>query len=322
VNVSPRQFGAELVEVVAAALATTGTEPAALCLEVTESLLMNDVEGSVDVLRELAALGVAVSIDDFGTGYSSLSYLKQFPLQELKIDRSFVEGLGRDDNDTAIVAAVVAMAHALGLCVVAEGVETSEQLERLRTLGCEQAQGYYFARPGPASEVDALLVAEAQASWRGHEPGDLSTDGTEHYRAARVLIVDDSPSVRQLAALSLAAVGFDVHEAHDGSTALRMAADLVPDCILLDVNMPDMSGLEACRSLRAAPATAGCTILMLTGDDAAAAKVEAFSAGADDYIVKPFSPRDLAGRVNAALRRRREAAKEGAGTPATDTPGG
>jgi diguanylate cyclase (GGDEF)-like protein len=320
VNVSPRQFGAELVEVVARTLATTGTEPASLCLEVTESLLMDDIDGSVEVLRELAGLGVAISIDDFGTGYSSLSYLKQFPLHELKIDRSFIEGLGRDDNDTAIVAAVVAMAHALDLVVVAEGVETAEQLQRLRTLGCEQAQGYYFARPGPASDVDALLMAEADASWRGHAPDVNSADGTEHYRSVRVLVVDDSPSVRELAALSLAAVGFEVHEAANGSTALSMAAEVVPDCVLLDVDMPDMSGLEACRALRASPMAADCTILMLTANDDAEAKVEAFSAGADDYVLKPFSPRDLAGRVNAALRRRREASGNAGGSPLPGAP--
>jgi diguanylate cyclase (GGDEF)-like protein len=298
VNVSARQFGPALVEVVANAIAATGAHPNALCVELTESLLMEDVEGSVEILEQLAALGVELSIDDFGTGYSSLSYLKRFPLHELKVDKSFVDGLGTNANDTAIVAAVVAMAHALDLRVVAEGVETAEQLERLRILGCEQVQGYYFARPGPPEATDELVRAESNTSWHGHVPT------AETYRPDRILVVDDAADVRQLARMSLAAVGFEVHEAVDGASALAMARKVVPDCVLLDLTLPDSSGLEVCRELRAEPLVAGCTILVITSHDSAADKVEAFSSGADDYIVKPFSPRDLASRVHAAMRRR------------------
>jgi diguanylate cyclase (GGDEF)-like protein len=304
VNLSARQFGPDLVDVVANALAACGAEPGALCLEVTESLLMDDVEGSVAILEQLSDLGVELSIDDFGTGYSSLSYLKRFPLDELKVDKSFVDGLGTDANDTAIVAAIVAMAHALDLRVVAEGVETAEQLERLRTLGCEQVQGYYFARPGPPEDTDELVRAEASASWHRHVPA------AETYRPDRILVVDDAADVRQLARMSLTAVGFEVHEAVDGATALTMARSVVPDCVLLDLTLPDSSGLDVCRALRAEPLVAGCTILVITSHDSAADKVEAFSSGADDYIVKPFSPRDLASRVHAAMRRRGHAVTE------------
>ena len=302
VNVSPVQFSPELVQLVEAVLEETGLQPASLCLEVTESLLMADLEGAVGVLKALAELGVGLSIDDFGTGYSSLSYLRQFPLHELKIDKSFVDGLDRNPNDTAIVAAVVAMAHALQLSVVAEGVETVEQLERLRTLGCQQAQGFYFARPGPAGAMEELLAAEAHASWTGHVIDGVRPAG---YRPDRVLVVDDAADVRQLAVMSLAAVGFEVQEASDGMAALTAAVTFRPDCVLLDLEMPDLDGLQVCRSLRADQRTADCTILILTANDDSSGKVEAFSYGADDYIIKPFTPRDLAGRVNAALRRRR-----------------
>ena len=309
VNVSVRQFRPGLVDVVARALSASGAEPGAMCLELTESLLMHDVEGSVALLGELVGLGVALSIDDFGTGYSSLAYLKRFPLHELKIDKSFVDGLGRDTNDTAIVAAVVALAHALELSVVAEGVETADQVQRLRTLGCQQAQGYHFARPGPAETIDALLQMETSASWRSHGTSDQSSDfPSSTYHPERVLVVDDDPEVRQLALMSLTPVGFEVHEAGDGHSALTAAKLVSPTCVLLDLVLPDVSGLDLCRSLRADPATSACTLLILTGSDSAADKVEAFSAGADDYITKPFSPRDLASRVNAAMRRRREAA--------------
>lgn len=316
VNLSASQFGPRLVEVVARALSASAVEPAALCLEITESVLMDDVERSVALLQQLVGLGVALSIDDFGTGFSSLARLKRFPLHELKIDRSFVNGLGVDSDDTAIVAAVIALAHALELCVVAEGVETAEQLQRLRVLGCEQAQGYHFARPGPSETIDALLNAEASASWRNHAGQRPTPDpalGT--YRPERILVVDDTADVRQLARMTLTAVGFDVHEAVDGASALAAAKRVSPDCVLLDLLMPEMSGLEVCRALRADPDTADCTIVMLTSIADAADKVEAFSSGADDYIIKPFSPRELAGRVKAAVRRRREDAGQSGAQP-------
>jgi diguanylate cyclase (GGDEF)-like protein len=303
VNVSARQFGPGLVDVVRGALSASGVEPAVLCLEVTESILMDHTEQSVAILQELAGIGISLSIDDFGTGYSSLSYLKRFPLHELKIDKSFVDGLGTNDEDTALVAAIVAMAHALDLCVVAEGVETEDQLQRLRTLGCEQAQGYHLARPGPSEAIDLLVHAETSPGWRNHAQGAQRSVG---YRPNRILVVDDDDDMRLLARTSLAAVGLEVHEAIDGPSALATAMRISPDCILLDVAMPSLSGLEVCRALRSEPATVACTIVMLTINNHPEDKMEAFSSGADDYIVKPFTPRGLVSRVHDAMRRRRE----------------
>lgn len=303
VNVSAIQFGPELVDVVRRALSASGVEAAALCLEVTESILMDDTGESARILQELAGIGVSLSIDDFGTGYASLSYLKRFPLHELKIDKSFVHGLGVNDEDTAIVAAIVAIAHALDLWVVAEGVETADQLQRLRTLGCEQAQGYHLARPGPPEAIDLLVREETSAGWRDHAQGAEGSDG---YHLNRILVVDDDGDMRMLARTSLAAVGFDVHEAIDGPSALAAAMGTSPDCVLLDVAMPNMSGFEVCRALRSEPAAEACTIVMLTVNNGPDDKVEAFSAGADDYIVKPFTPRGLVSRVQDAMRRRRE----------------
>jgi diguanylate cyclase (GGDEF)-like protein/PAS domain S-box-containing protein len=150
VNLSPRQLAEpSLPHDVAQALARTGIAPDALHLEITESTLMQDAAATIEALRALHALGLRLSIDDFGTGFSSMSYLKRFPVDALKVDKSFVDGLGRDPEDTAICTAVVSLAHALGLCAVAEGVETPEQLADLRTLGCELAQGYLFGEPAP-----------------------------------------------------------------------------------------------------------------------------------------------------------------------------
>jgi diguanylate cyclase (GGDEF)-like protein/PAS domain S-box-containing protein len=157
VNLSARQLGqADLVDTVGAALAHSGLDPDRLWLEITESTLMDDADTAVAALRSLRALGVHLSVDDFGTGYSSLAYLRRFPVDSLKVDQSFVAGLTDDPEDSAIVEAVVSMAHSLRLSVVAEGVETDEQLARLRDLGCELAQGFYFAAPVPTSALEPL----------------------------------------------------------------------------------------------------------------------------------------------------------------------
>lgn len=159
VNVSSRGFLAEeLPKAVAEALAENGLAARQLNLEVTESLLMQP-EGSVDrVVAELRTLGVGLCLDDFGTGYASLAYLQRFPASGLKIDRSFVQEVGVSDKSAVLVGGVAKMAHELGMRVVAEGVETREQAERLRGLGCEYAQGYLFARPLDANEAGALLA--------------------------------------------------------------------------------------------------------------------------------------------------------------------
>jgi len=160
VNVSPRQavepgFAAE----VGAILLATGLEPSALVLEITESLMLHESAVSDGLLRQLHDMGVNLVVDDVGTGFSALEYFKRFAVQGLKIDRSFIDGLGRSREDTAIVTATLAFASALGLSVTAEGVETADQFERLRALGCPQGQGFLFSRPVPAAQLPALLVA-------------------------------------------------------------------------------------------------------------------------------------------------------------------
>lgn len=153
VNLSARQVDhPDLVPLVARVLEATGLPPEAVTLEITESALMKDAVSALQVLQALKGLGVVLAIDDFGTGYSSLGYLQRFPLDILKVDKSFVDGLGHDQGNE-IVAAVVNLAHALGLEVVAEGVETPEQLEVLGHLGCDFAQGYLFSRPVPPTEL-------------------------------------------------------------------------------------------------------------------------------------------------------------------------
>jgi predicted signal transduction protein with EAL and GGDEF domain len=148
VNLSALQFRrAGLIETVAGALERSGLPPHLLELELTESILLQDVENNLDTVRRLKALGVRLSIDDFGTGYSSLSYLKRFAVDRLKIDRSFVRDISTDPDDAAIVRAVIQLARSLRLGIIAEGVETQEQLTFLREEGCQEVQGFLFSRP-------------------------------------------------------------------------------------------------------------------------------------------------------------------------------
>ena len=153
VNVSPRQLADPILpRTVARVLRETGVDPDSVCLELTENALMQE-QSAGDALAALRRLGVHISIDDFGTGYSSLAYLKQFPVTALKIDRTFIAGLGADVEDTSIVEAIVTLAHALGLIAVAEGLETPAQLEALRMIGCDYAQGFLLGRPLPAELI-------------------------------------------------------------------------------------------------------------------------------------------------------------------------
>jgi diguanylate cyclase (GGDEF)-like protein/PAS domain S-box-containing protein len=158
VNLSARQFRHKtLVADVARILAETGVEGSCLTLEITESMLVENVEETIKTLQQLNALGLEISVDDFGTGYSSLSYLKRYPVNTLKIDRSFVRDITTDPNDAAIIAAIIAMARSLKIQVVAEGVETEEQLAFLTGQGCGCYQGFYFSKPLPAAEIVSKL---------------------------------------------------------------------------------------------------------------------------------------------------------------------
>lgn len=158
VNVAPAQFRQRgFVELVAGALATSGLSPACLELELTERTVMHDADIHLGTLDALHRMGVGLSLDDFGTGYSSLAYLKRFPVGKLKIDRSFIRDLETDADDQAIASTIVSMGRNLRLTVLAEGVETPEQLALLREMHCEMAQGYYFSRPVSAEEMTALL---------------------------------------------------------------------------------------------------------------------------------------------------------------------
>jgi EAL domain-containing protein (putative c-di-GMP-specific phosphodiesterase class I) len=168
VNVSAHQLmSSGFTAAVAGVLNTADIDPALLTLEITESVFIQDSDRALLVLGDLKALGVKLALDDFGTGYSSLNYLRRFPVDIIKIDRAFVAGLGRDRASNAIVGAVVNLAHALGMTVVAEGVETVEQHHEVAALGCDSCQGNYFALPLSAGAVHHLLEQRARLDHPG-----------------------------------------------------------------------------------------------------------------------------------------------------------
>ena len=166
VNVAPRQLSEpSLARQVGEVLQHTGIDPRTVWLELTEGALSH-ADTAINALQALRALGLHLAVDDFGTGYSSLAHLKAFPVEALKIDQSFVDGLGTDPNDTTIVSAVVGLAHSLGLAAIAEGLEAPSQLAELRTLGCDYAQGYLFGAPQPASVIGEH-PADDLTTWHG-----------------------------------------------------------------------------------------------------------------------------------------------------------
>ena len=242
VNLSARQFGQkDLVESVAEILVETGLDPGCLEIELTESLVMTDVERAIGVLRNLKFLGVKLSIDDFGTGYSSLSYLKRFPIDVLKIDQSFVRDITVDAEDAAIAAAIISLAHSLKLQVIAEGVETEAQLTFLRRHQCDQMQGYYFSRPISGPDLLQMLKTGVALT-----PSKERSDTQQQ----TVLIVDPDHHVGAALARILRADGYEVLQARNPNEAFDMLALREIGVIIADERLGTMNGVEFLRRVK------------------------------------------------------------------------
>lgn len=176
-NVSTRQLAQyDFPDVLTRALTVTQVDPSLICLEITEGALMHDVDAAWTMLRTAKTSGVALALDDFGTGFSSLSFLRRFSMDILKIDKSFVDGLGHSREDTTIVEHLIGMARGLGMVTVAEGVETAEQVKYLRSLDCHMAQGFYYCKPQPAEVIDQIMGEPTTTGWR---PDQQATNGAE-----------------------------------------------------------------------------------------------------------------------------------------------
>jgi diguanylate cyclase (GGDEF)-like protein/PAS domain S-box-containing protein len=242
VNLSPRQFRQEdLCGMVDRVLRETGLAPWHLEIEIVESLVMHDMERVTAILKELKVLGVQLTMDDFGTGYSSLSYLGRFPFDKLKIDQSFVRDLTTDPHSAAIARVIIAMARSFNLRVIAEGVETVEQLSYLRHLDCEEMQGYYFSRPVPAEAFEQLL-----------REGRLLQLPLEENAVPEktLLVVDDEPHITAALERLFSIDGFRVLAANNVAQAFGLLATNRVGIVVCDLRMPDMDGIELLRRVK------------------------------------------------------------------------
>lgn len=274
INVSARQLSdPDFANQVMTVLAETGTDPCHLEIEITESKLIGQLDAGLSNVAQLRSLGISVAVDDFGTGHSSLGRLQSLPIDRIKIDRCFVSDLGRNPESYAIARAIVAMASALRLKSIAEGVELEEQARLLTELHCQELQGYLFGAPQPPETIAAMLRQQKEIS-ATVKP--------------KLLIVDDQPEIRKMLRMAMEPHQYRIIEAGDGETALVLADAERPDVMLLDVMMPGrLDGFAVCRAIKDNPELAKTFIVMLTArgqpDDLAEGQV----AGADAYMAKP-----------------------------------
>ena len=288
VNLSARQFRQpELVQSVAAALRDTGLAPSRLELELTETLVMDEIGDAVQVMRRLRELGVGLSVDDFGTGYSSLASLKEFPVEVLKIDSSFVHDIKPYSHDNSIPDAIISMAHSLGMRVIAEGVETEAQCEFLARNMCDEVQGYLFSRPLVAAAMETYLR-------EGHTvPGHLRR---MFKRQRTLLLVDDEPNILSALKRLIRSGGYKVLTASSGAEGLEVLARNEVDVIVSDQRMPGMTGVDFLRSVKQLyPDTVR---IVLSGFTELQSVTDAVNEGAIyKFLTKPWDDVQLRGHI-------------------------
>ena len=291
VNLSAHQLAhPDIAAVVARALERSGFDSALLTLEVTETMIMAEGGEVEKTLRAFKELGVRISIDDFGTGFSSLSHLDRFPIDELKIDRSFVDRLGTGDEDHGVAMAVIGLAQSLQVDVVAEGIERDDQLVQLRRSSCTRGQGWYFWKPLDVASAGELLGSQATPAVPTKEIAPV------------VLVVDDEIEVRRSTARVFTDAGYDVVEAGTGREAVEAVRRGGLDAVILDIGLPDISGFEVCRIIRELVhdelAVVHLSGTAATVDD----RVRGLDLGADAYLVKPVAPAELVATLGSLLR--------------------
>ncbi|MEJ2685754.1 MAG: EAL domain-containing protein [Gammaproteobacteria bacterium] len=303
VNISWRQFIAgKLATDVSAALEGSGLAAEHLELELTESVLAHDPERANRCLRQLKNYGISVSLDDFGTGYSSLSYLKRFPIDTVKIDKSFITELTSDPDDAAIARAIIAMSHSLRMKVVAEGVETEGQLGFLQRHGCDAMQGYYFSRPLCTDEMAALLKEHPKIEIPSNIPSERCT----------LLVVDDEKNIRRAISRSLHAEGWRILSAGSAAEAFEVLATNEVGVVLSDQRMPGMTGTEFLARVR--DLYPAIVRMVLSGYTDVKTVTEAVNRGQIyKFLTKPWDDDELRREVNAAFERYEQTADSGTG---------
>jgi diguanylate cyclase (GGDEF)-like protein/PAS domain S-box-containing protein len=295
VNLSGRQFAhPDLAQSIVSALQETGLEPCYLDIELTESMVMTEVDQTMQVMSKLKLLGVQLSIDDFGTGYSSLAYLKRLPIDALKIDRSFVRNIAVDAGDAAIAKAIVSMAHTMGIRVIAEGVETEQQCDFLRQHMCDELQGSFFSEPLAAVKIEALLrqgrcLPEHLLRWQ--EP--LRT----------LLIVDDEVNIVAALKRLLRRDSYRILTANSGQEGLDILTqyEYQVDVIVSDQRMPGMTGVEFLR--KAKDLYPDTVRIVLSGYTELQSVTDAINEGAIyKFLTKPWDDAQLRVHIEEAFR--------------------
>jgi EAL domain-containing protein (putative c-di-GMP-specific phosphodiesterase class I)/CheY-like chemotaxis protein len=295
VNLSARQFQRrDLAAVVGQILRETGVAPDLIELELTETLLMSDAQEAVQTLRMLKSLGVRLAIDDFGTGYSSLAYLRRFPLDSLKIDRAFIRDVASQADDAVIAQTIISLAHGLKLKVVAEGVETEAQLDLLSDRGCDEIQGYYFARPQPAEDCTRALMEDRRLQ---RTQSEVAPD------RPTLLLVDDNEHDLALLERTFAAEGFRVLTANGAKAALGLLTRYIAAVVVSDQRMPEMTGVEFLGQVRERYPGIVCILVSSAGDVERIANA-GNHAGIDRLLSKDWEPGRLRAEVREAYRLR------------------
>lgn len=293
VNLSVQQFSQQdIVAVIESILHETMLDPHCLDIELTENMVMLDVNHAVDVLEQIKKLGVLLSIDDFGTGYSSLSYLKRFPIDMLKIDRSFIRDIPADANDAAISDAIISMAHSLGMRVIAEGVETEEQCQFLAQNMCDEIQGFLFSQALAPDRMEQLL---RQATCL---PAHLLR---MHKPTRTLLLVDDEPAILATLKRLLRKHDYRILTAACGEEGLRLLAENSIDVIVSDQRMPGMTGVEFLRQVKTLhPDTVR---IVLSGFSDLQSITDAVNEGAIyKFLTKPWDNDQLREHIDEAFR--------------------
>lgn len=294
VNISSPQFlQKDFTKLLTRVLLDTPLDASRLELEITESLSMQDPEASIRVLRELRSMGVRVTIDDFGTGYSNLHYMKQFPVDTIKLDQSFVQDIVRNPEDLAISNAVISMAHSLHLKVTAEGVESVTQLALLADHGCDEMQGYYFSAPLPVDHCTALL--------RENRVLPMEKLGRRQVNRT-ILLIDDEPHVLSALERILRRTGCRILTADSALEAFDMMAMHEVGVILSDQRMPEMTGVEFFGRIRNMyPSTVR---MILSGYADVDAVTNAINIGAVyKFLNKPWDANELCAIINEAFEK-------------------
>ena len=293
VNLSPRQFRQQnIASLIGECLRETGLDPCFLELEITEGMVMQDVERVTSVLDQLKRLGVSLAMDDFGTGYSSLCYIKRFPFDKLKIDKSFIKEITSDPHNAAIAKAVIAMAHSLQMKVIAEGVETQGQLNYLRRQGCDEMQGFYFSRPIPAADFERLLLGSC------HLPPAALSEGP---RGKTVLLVDDDEHVLRALQTLLLMEGYCVLSAPNALEGLEMLSLHRVAVIVSDFRMPGMNGAQFLGRVKELYPDTVRIVLSAHAD--LESITDAINVGAIyKYLNKPWRAEDVKEKVEEAFK--------------------